>query len=192
MQKDFSFYRKLFWTTFSLSAFTFGGGYVIVPLMRKRFVEDNHWIEEDEMLDIVAIAQSAPGIIAVNTSILAGYRLAGVVGALVTTVATVLPPLITISVISLFYAAFRANAAVAAVMKAMQAGVAAVIVDAVFKMGATAVKGNNRTAWIIMTLCFIASYFFSVNVAIIILACGLFGAGNTLLRQRKAKGGDEA
>lgn len=191
MKKDWSFYRKLFLTTFSLSAFTFGGGYVIVPLMRKRFVEDNHWIDENEMLDIVAIAQSAPGIIAVNTSVLAGYRLAGVTGALLTTVATVLPPLITISVIAMFYAAFRSNAAVAAVMKAMQAGVAAVIVDAVFKMGATAVKGNNITAWLIMVFCFIASFVFHINVALIILACGVFGALNTAARDRWAKGGGE-
>ena len=77
MKKDFAFYRKLFTSTFYLSAFTFGGGYVIIPLMRKKFVEQFHWIEETEMLDLTAIAQSAPGQIAVNASILIGYRLAG-------------------------------------------------------------------------------------------------------------------
>ena len=69
MKKDFAFYRKLFTSTFYLSAFTFGGGYVIIPLMRKKFVEQFHWIEETEMLDLTAIAQSAPGPIAVNASI---------------------------------------------------------------------------------------------------------------------------
>ena len=97
-----------------LSAFTFGGGYVIVPLMRKKFVEEYRWIEEKEMLDLVAIGQSAPGPIAVNTSILVGYRLAGVPGAFFTILGTVLPPLIIISVISLFYTAFRESPAVAA------------------------------------------------------------------------------
>ena len=77
MKKDFAFYRKLFCSTFYLSAFTFGGGYVIIPLMRKKFVEQYHWIEEEEMLDLTAIAQSSPGAIAVNASILIGYRLAG-------------------------------------------------------------------------------------------------------------------
>ena len=76
MKKDLAFYRKLFTSTFYLSAFTFGGGYVIIPLMRKKFVEQFHWIEEEEMLDLTAIAQSAPGAIAVNASILIGYRLA--------------------------------------------------------------------------------------------------------------------
>lgn len=96
---------KLFCSTFYLSAFTFGGGYVIIPLMRKKFVEQYHWIEEEEMLDLTAIAQSSPGAIAVNASILIGYRLAGLFGALVTVLGTVLPPLIILSVISVAYTA---------------------------------------------------------------------------------------
>lgn len=66
--------------TFYLSAFTFGGGYMIVSLMKKKFVNEYHWIEEDEMLDLVAIAQSAPGAIAVNGAIVVGYKLAGISG----------------------------------------------------------------------------------------------------------------
>ena len=69
---------KLFLSTFYLSAFTFGGGYVIVTLMKKKFVDEYHWIEEEEMLDLVAIAQSAPGAIAVNGAIVVGYKLAGI------------------------------------------------------------------------------------------------------------------
>ena len=98
MKKDFAFYRKLFCSTFYLSAFTFGGGYVIIPLMRKKFVEQLHWIDEEEMMDLTAIAQSSPGAIAVNASILVGYRVAGVPGALVTVLGTVLPPLIILSI----------------------------------------------------------------------------------------------
>ena len=109
MKKDFAFYRKLFTSTFYLSAFTFGGGYVIIPLMRKKFVEQFHWIEETEMLDLTAIAQSAPGPIAVNASILIGYRLAGFAGAMVSTLGTVLPPLIILSLISLAYTAFQSS-----------------------------------------------------------------------------------
>ena len=77
-------YLTLFTSTFTLSAFTFGGGFVIIPLMRKKFVEQLHWIDEEEMMDLTAIAQSSPGAIAVNASILVGYRVAGVPGALVT------------------------------------------------------------------------------------------------------------
>ena len=93
-------YLTLFTSTFTLSAFTFGGGFVIIPLMRKKFVEQLHWIDEEEMMDLTAIAQSSPGAIAVNASILVGYRVAGVPGALVTVLGTVLPPLIILSIIS--------------------------------------------------------------------------------------------
>ena len=127
-------YLTLFTSTFTLSAFTFGGGFVIIPLMRKKFVEQLHWIDEEEMMDLTAIAQSSPGAIAVNASILVGYRVAGVPGALVTVLGTVLPPLIILSIISFFYTAFRDNRIVALVMRGMQAGVAAVICDVVLTM----------------------------------------------------------
>lgn len=74
---SFHKYRELFFSTFKLSACTFGGGFVIIPLMRKKFVEELGWIEEDEMMDLTAIAQSSPGAIAVNASILVGYHVAG-------------------------------------------------------------------------------------------------------------------
>ena len=74
---------KLFCATFTLSAFTFGGGYVIVTLMQKKFVDEYHWINRDEMLDLVAIAQSAPGAIAVNGAIVVGYKIAGILGIIV-------------------------------------------------------------------------------------------------------------
>ena len=81
---------KIFWSTFYLSAFTFGGGYVIVSLMKKKFVDEYHWIEEEEMLDLVAIAQSAPGAIAVNGAIVIGYKLAGIAGILTAIAGTVI------------------------------------------------------------------------------------------------------
>jgi chromate transporter len=79
-------YWQLFLSTFKLSACTFGGGFVIIPLMRERFVKELHWIEEEEMLDLTAIAQSSPGSIAINASILVGYHVAGIPGALITVV----------------------------------------------------------------------------------------------------------
>ena len=97
----------LFTSTLKLSACTFGGGFVIIPLMRKKFVDQLHWIDGREMLDLVAIAQSSPGAIAVNASIIIGYHVAGISGALIAAVGTVLPPLVIISIISLFYQAFR-------------------------------------------------------------------------------------
>lgn len=84
---------KLFISTLYLSAFTFGGGYVIVTLMKKKFVDQYHWIDDEEMLDLIAIAQSSPGAIAVNGAIVVGYKLAGIPGVLLCVLATVLPPL---------------------------------------------------------------------------------------------------
>lgn len=109
MRADRATYRKLFISTLKLSACTFGGGFVIIPLMRRKFVEELHWIEEQEMLDLTAIAQSSPGAIAVNASILVGYHVAGVLGALMTVLGTVLPPLVIISIISFFYTMVRDN-----------------------------------------------------------------------------------
>lgn len=99
--------QKLFLSTLYLSAFTFGGGYVIVTLMKKKFVDEYHWIEENEMLDLVAIAQSSPGPIAVNGAIVVGYKLAGMIGVLVSIIGTIIPPFLIISVISVCYQAFR-------------------------------------------------------------------------------------
>ena len=118
---------KLFLSTLYLSAFTFGGGYVIVTLMKKKFVDQYHWIEENEMLDLVAIAQSSPGAIAVNGAIVVGYKLSGILGALVAILGTVLPPFVILSVISVFYKAFRNNWLISQLLEGMQAGVGAVI-----------------------------------------------------------------
>lgn len=189
MNKNKSIYKKLFISTFSLSAFTFGGGYVIVPLMKSKFVDELHWLEEKEMLDFIAIAQSSPGAIAVNTSILLGYRIAGLPGALLSILGTVLPPLIILSVISLFYAAFKENPLVAAVLKGMNAGVAAVIADVVINMGSSIVKEKDITSIAVMIMAFIAAFFFKINVMYIILACAVIGALRIFLVKRLKIGG---
>lgn len=175
MKHDKKIYWKLFTSTFSLSAFTFGGGYVIVPLMKKKFVEELHWIEDEEMLNLVAIAQSAPGVIAVNASIIIGHKVAGITGAFVTMVGTILPPLIIISIISLFYESFKSNVYANALLLAMQAAVGAVIVDVVINMALNIIKDKKILYVAIMLGAFIASYLFNVNVMIIILVCGFLG-----------------
>lgn len=184
MEKNLKFYWKLFASTFSLSAFTFGGGFVIIPLMRKKFVNELRWIEEIEMLDLTAIAQSSPGAIAVNASILVGYRLAGMFGALVTVFGTVLPPLIILSVISLFYTQFRDSLLVGRVLTGMQAGVAAVIVDVVLTLGKEVLKQRELIPIAVMVLAFVAASIFHINVILIVLACGIVGAATTLLGNR--------
>lgn len=184
-------YRRLFASTFYLSAFTFGGGYVIIPLMKKKFVDDLQWIEEEEMLNLTAIAQSSPGAVAVNAAILLGYRVAGISGALVTILGTILPPFITLSIISIFYTAFRDNTIVNAVLKGMQAGVAAVIADVVMSLGSNVFKQKDIVSVIVMVGAFISTFFFRINVMYIILVCGCIGAVKILIQMKKVqKDGD--
>lgn len=179
---------KLFLSMLYLSAFTFGGGYVIVTLMKKKFVDGYHWIDEQEMLDLTAIAQSAPGAIAVNGAIIVGYRVAGAAGAVVSIIGTVLPPFVILSVISIFYAAFRDNLIVNLVLTGMQAGVAAVIADVVIEMGGNIVKEKNVLSVIILVTAFAASYVLNINVILIILTCGVIGVIRAVYNIRKGAG----
>ena len=190
-EKDTQKYRqrlwKIFLSTLYLSAFTFGGGYVIVTLMKKKFVDEYHWIGEDEMLDLVAIAQSTPGAIAVNASILVGWRVAGPVGVAVSVVGTVLPPLVILTVISAFYAAFSTNRLVALALKGMQAGVAAVICDVVLGLGTGVAREKDPVNIAVMLLAFAAGFVLKINVIYIILIAGLLGLARALIRGRRAK-----
>ena len=173
-------YKKLFFTVFKISACTFGGGSVIIPLMRRKFVEELGWIEEQEMMDLTAIAQSSPGAIAVNASILVGYHVAGFTGSFITVLGTVLPPLTIISLISLFYQAFRDNIIVNMAMAGMLAGVAAVICDVVINMIKNIIKQKRILPLLMLAGAFTATYFFKVNIFVIILVCGIIGAVDTL------------
>ncbi len=169
-------YRTLFFSTLKLSACTFGGGFVIVPLMRRRFVEELGWLDEQEMLDLTAIAQSAPGAIAVNASILVGYRVGGLAGALLTVCGTILPPLVIISVISFFYRAFRQNPVVNMAMTGMMAGVAAVICDVVCSLAWPILRARRWIPIVLLVASFVAVQVFDVNILLVILVCGLVGA----------------
>ena len=183
--------RTLFFSTFKLSACTFGGGFVIIPLLRKRFVEELGWIEEQEMLDLAAIAQSSPGAIAVNASILVGYHVARIPGALLTVLGTVLPPLAIISVISLFYQAFRDNAIVNMAMAGMLCGVAAVIFDVVINMTRTVLQKKKLLPLLVLVGAFVAVRFFSVSIIAVILVCGAIGALDTWRQEKHRRAAQE-
>ncbi|MDE6589926.1 MAG: chromate transporter [Oscillospiraceae bacterium] len=187
MEKEKRNYWKLFLSTFQLSACTFGGGFVIIPLMRKKFVEELGWIEEDEMMDLTAIAQSSPGAIAVNASILVGYHAAGVPGALLTVLGTALPPLVIISVISLFYTAFRDNVIVNMAMAGMLAGVAAVICDVVITMVHSIFKQKRLLPVLVMLASFVLVRFLNVNIILVILLCGVIGAADTIYQKKAGR-----
>lgn len=178
---------KLFFSTLYLSTFTFGGGYVIVTLLKDKFVDKLHWVEEDEMLDLVAIAQSAPGAIAVNGAIVIGYKLAGVLGILVSVLGAILPPMVILSLISFCYEAFSTNRIISAMLYGMRSGVGAVIASVVWDMGSGVFREKKVLPILIMFASFAANYFLNVNVVIIIMTVALIGVITTLYQERRKK-----
>lgn len=180
--------RKIFLSTLYLSTFTFGGGYVIVTLMKEKFVDQYHWIKEEEMLDLVAIAQSAPGAIAVNGAIVVGYELAGLRGAAVAIFGTILPPFAIIALLSVCYHAFRTNYLIGQMLEGMQAGVAAVIATVTYEMGLGIVTERDKLSIVIMLGAFVASCVFQVNVIYVVIVCGLIGALRTYIEKRRKAG----
>ena len=189
MEKNKTGKARLLWQLFLsccyISAFTFGGGFVIITCMKRKFVDEKGWINEQEMLDLTALAQSAPGAIAVNAAVLVGWRIGGFLGMLTAVVGTVLPPLLIISVVSLFYTAFAANRYVALVLDGMQAGVAAVILDVVCNLGKNVVKSRSVVKIGLMAAAFTTTFFFKINVIYIILAAAAVGIVTETLRHKK-------
>lgn len=176
---------KLFVTMFYISAFTFGGGFVIVTFMKKKYVDELGWLDEQEMLDMTAMAQSCPGPIAVNAAILVGWRVAGFSGMLVGVLATILPPMVILSVISFFYAAFASNRYVALALRGMQSGVAAVILDVVWSMGQKVALEHSWLKDGVMVGAFVATFFLKINVIYILLAAGAIGVVHGIMLSRK-------
>ena len=179
-------YLELFKQIFVLSACTFGGGFVIIGMIRKVFVDKLHWITEDEILDLTVIAQSTPGPLGVNMAVITGYRIWGVPGALVCVLAASLPPMIIISVISVFYNQFKDNRIIALLLQVMRAGVAAVLVDVVIDLAANVIK-TKKVLWIaLMVVAFAALVVFKVNIIWLILICGAVGLVNSLTAGKEA------
>lgn len=175
---------QIFKSTLYLSAFTFGGGYVILTLMKDTFVDKLKWIDKDQMLDMTAIAQSAPGAVAINASIVVGYKIAGLPGMVVAILGTAIPPLVIISVISIFYEAFIANKYIAGFLKGMQAAIAALIFKVSFDMGRDLFKDKSKFVPVIMVVAFILGYFLKVNIVYIIGGLIILGLINSFAKRR--------
>ena len=168
-------YRKLFISTFLISAFTVGGGCVLIPLMKAKFVDEYGWLKENEALDLVSIAQSAPGVMAANSSIIMGYRMGGFLGSLTALLATVLPPLITLTVISYFYDAVATNPYVRMFLKGMQCGVTAILINVVLDLVIKQIKKKLALPLIIMAGAFIAAVVFKISIMQIIAVVAVIG-----------------
>lgn len=187
---------KLFITMFKVGLFTFGGGYAMIAVLEHEFVEKNGWIKREEFYDMLAVAESTPGPIAINSSTFIGYRLAGVLGSVFATIAMCLPSLIIIYIISLFFDAFLSITLVAYAFKGIQACVCYLILSAGIKM----IKKLKKTA-LTLTLtaltfiAYITLTLFAVKFSSIFYI--LIGAGISLtvylitLVSKKQKGGDK-
>lgn len=153
--------------------------------MKTKFVDELHWIDETEMLDLIAIAQSSPGAVAVNGAIVVGYKICGLPGVILSILGAVLPPFFIISIISGFYTLFQENTAVQALLTGMRAGVGAVIVSVVWDMGSGIVRQKKISSIFIMFCAFIANYYFKINVVFIILICIILAAAKAIITERR-------
>ena len=176
---------RVFFTFFKIGAFTFGGGYAMIPLIQRETVEKHGWISDDDILEVVAIAESTPGPIAINASTFIGYRVAGFLGALCATLGVVLPSFVVILAISGVLRQFQHIKAVQYAFVGIRAGVLALIVKAFWGMLKKAEK--SAVSYAIMLCVFAAVAFWDVSVVLLLLLCALLGLGITAWKGRKAK-----
>ena len=165
--------KDLFFTSLKLGAFTFGGGYAMFPLLEREYSKNKDYFDNDEMLDILAVAQSLPGMISINACILIGYRLCSYPGAFVAVLGLALPSLIVMSVISFFYVQFSSNPFVIAALKGIRVAVIALLVQAVIKLGKQGVKG--LFGWTVAVAAFLFAIFSHIHLIFIIVASAVVG-----------------
>lgn len=175
---------QLFITFIKIGAFTFGGGYAMVPLIQRETVEKKKWINDDDILEIVAIAESTPGPIAVNSATFVGYKTAGVLGATAATIGVVLPSFTIIYFISFVIDKFENNTAVKYAFSGIRAGVLALIIKALWTMSKKSAK--NIISFIITAFAFIFAAL-NINVIYIILACAVTGIVSSLIMSGREK-----
>ena len=164
---------QVFWTFFKIGAFTFGGGYAMIPLIQNEAVEKRHWVTDDDILEIVAIAESTPGPIAINSATFVGYRAAGVLGSVCGTLGVVLPSFVIILALSFILQEFQALKVVQYAFFGIRAGVLALLIKALWTMYKKSPKG--WPAYVVMGLSFLLTAVFSINVIFVIIGCTIFG-----------------
>ncbi len=188
-----SLYLRLFLTMLKIGAFTFGGGYAMIALLENEFIRKKKWIDKDEFLDMVAIAESTPGPIAINSATYIGYKVCGLLGALVATLGMVIPSFTIIYVISLFFDKFLSIALVGYAFK----GIQVCVIYLIFTAGLRLMKGLEKNIFntvllSLVALTMICFSLFSISFSSIfyILICGTAGIAVYLIRTLTKKGGD--
>ena len=174
---------KVFSTFFKIGAFTFGGGYAMIPLIQNEAVEKNKWITDDDILEIIAIAESTPGPIAINSATFVGYRAAGVLGSVAATLGVVLPSFVVILLLSFVLDAFHEVKAVQYAFFGIRAGVLALLCKSLWTMYKKSPKG--WASYIVMAAAFVLTAIFDINVIFVIIGCALFGLITATMMERR-------
>lgn len=169
MKKLFS----MFLSFLKIGAFTFGGGYAMIPLIQAEVVDNKRWITEDDFLDILVISQSFPGAIAVNTSIFIGYKIQGIGGAVLALLGTILPSFLIILLVASYFMQFRDNYYVNLVFKGISAAVPVMVLIAVVNLSKSIKK--NYANFFIITIVVLSISYFNIHPVLVILLSGLYG-----------------
>ena len=185
MNEKFKKAVKLFNTFFKIGAFTFGGGYAMIPLIQKEIVENKKWISDDDILEIIAISESTPGPIAINTATFVGYKTCGFWGSFFSTLGVVLPSFVIISAISGILAEFQNYTAVKYAFYGIRAAVLALLIKAVITMYKKSPKGI--ISYIIMAAALITTAFLNIPVLAVIIGCALIGLISSVIADRREK-----
>ena len=180
---------KMLWQVFSsffkIGAFTFGGGYAMIPLIQNEAVEKRHWVTDEDILEVVAIAESTPGPIAINSATFVGYKAAGILGSVCATLGVVLPSFVIILLLSFVLRQFQQVQAVQYAFQGIRAGVLALLVKALWTMYKKSPKG--WASYVVMGASFVLTTIFDINVIFVIIGCAVFGLVTSLQMERRAK-----
>ena len=175
----------LFTTFFRIGAFTFGGGYAMIPLIQNEVVETHKWITDDDILEVVAIAESTPGPVAINSATFVGYRVAGFWGSFFATLGVVLPSFIIILLISYLFREFQQVKAVQYAFAGIRAGVLALLLKSLWGMYKKVKKG--AIPYFLMAAAFVLTAIVDVPVLAVIIGCAVFGLITSTVAARRAK-----
>lgn len=173
----------LFLTFFKIGAFTFGGGHAMIPLIQKEAVENKGWVTDDDILEIIAIAESTPGPVAINSATFVGYRTAGFFGAVCATFGVVLPSFLIILAIAYLMNSFMELEPVQYAFKGINAGVLALLFKALWNMYKKSPKG--WVSYVVMAASFLLTSILKVNIFLVIVCCAVFGLVTSLIAQRR-------
>lgn len=166
-------YLKMFWSFFKIGAFTFGGGYAMIPLIEEEVVNKNSWISKEDFLDILVISQSFPGALAVNCSTFIGYKIGNLPGAILALLGTILPSFFIILCIASFFMQFRNNYYVDLIFKGINGAVPVLVLVAIISLSKSIKKNYINYTIIILTVVLLK--FFNMHPVIIILLSGVYG-----------------